>query len=111
MACWLLVKRILKGFPFLNPGIDLTFEDLYNQIEEVEVAFAAIEDADLKRDFLGEVQEFENWSAIFVRLFPYYMNKYIIDRLEESAEPEMLTNLVGTVLTNYREHRGPFVLP
>jgi transcription elongation factor GreA len=109
MACWLLVKRILKGFPFLNPGIDLPFEDLYNQIEELEVTFAAIEDAELKRDFLEEVKSLENWPAIYVRLFPYYMNKYIIEHLEENGEAEMLSKLVATVLSNYREHRAAFI--
>ena len=109
VACWLLVQRILKGFPFLNPGIEISFEDLFNEIEELEVTFAAIEDAELKRDFLEEAKGLDNWPTIYVRLFPYYMNKYIIDQLEECGEPEMLTNLVGTVLANYREHRASFV--
>jgi len=108
-ACWLLVKNTVSQYPFLNPGIDLSFDALLDQVEDLETVFAAIEDTDLKRDFLEEVKSLEEWPAVFVRLFPFYMNKYIIDQLVENNQKKMLKNLVETVLMNYREHRAAYV--
>ncbi|MBN1686066.1 MAG: transcription elongation factor GreA [Spirochaetales bacterium] len=109
IACWLLVHNIVKQYPFLNPGIDTSFDTLIAQIEDLESVFSAIEDADLKRDFLEETKSLEGWPHIFVRLFPHYMNKYIIDQLAENEQREMLDSLVNTVLNNYKENRDAFV--
>ena len=109
ISCWLLIQRVVKQFAFLSPGIDLKFEDLYRGIDDLEGTFAAIEDAELKRDFLMEVQAIAEWPAVFVRLFPHYMSKYIIDELAANGEDEMLRSLVGTVLGNYREYRAAYV--
>ena len=109
LSCWLLIQQIVKQYPFLNPGLDLSFEELYNQIEEVEVTFAAIEDAELQREFLHHVKALPDWPEVFVRLFPLFMSKYIIDELEENGERDRLSELVGTVLANYREYRGAYI--
>ncbi len=109
IGCWLLVKNTVAQYPFLNPGIDLSFDTVMERIEDLEGVFSAIEDTDLKKEFLEEVKNLEDWPSIFVKLFPYYMNKYILDQLIENGESEMLHNLVDVVITNYREHRAAFV--
>lgn len=109
IACWLFVQRTVKQYPFLNPGLDVSFEQLSEGIEDLEGAFAAIEDVDLRKDFLEEVKVIEDWPAVFVRLFPHYMSRYIIDELKSAGEDEMLKSLVGSVLDNYREYRAAYI--
>jgi len=108
ISCWLLVRNIVAQYPFLNPGIDLTFESLIDDVEDLESVFSAIEDSDLKRSFLQEVQTLDDWPSMYVQLFPYYMNKFIIDQLIEHEQDEMLKDLVETVVANYRENRAAY---
>ena len=109
MASWLLVARVTKNYPFLNPGVNLAFDELYGQIEDLEGVFSAIDDTDLKRDFLEEAKANPSWPEVFVRLFPYYMNRYIIDELTDAGEEKMLQSLAGKILDNYREYREAFI--
>ncbi|MAG14176.1 MAG: transcription elongation factor GreA [Spirochaetales bacterium] len=109
VASWLLVTRIVKQYPFLNPGKNIAFSELYEQIEDVESVFAAIDDGDLKKDFLENVKSSPDWPEVFVRLFPYYMSRYVIDELTESGKEDMLKVLATRILDNYREYREAFI--
>ncbi|MBT3272800.1 MAG: transcription elongation factor GreA [Spirochaetales bacterium] len=109
VSCWLLVENIVEQYPFLNPGLAISFSEIYDQIEDVEALFTAIEDAELQHDFLLNAKETEGWADVFVRLFPYYMNKYIIDTLMENGEKDKLAALINTVLGTYREYRAAFI--
>ncbi len=109
ISCYLLVRRILRSYPFLNPGIDISFKELFDGIEELETVFSSIEDNDLKRDFLEHVKNFKQWPSIFVRLFPYYLSKYVIDELEEAGREQELQKLMDLIADKYREYREAFI--
>ncbi|HUX20600.1 MAG TPA: transcription elongation factor GreA, partial [Spirochaetia bacterium] len=110
MASYLIVRRIVRRFPFLNPGFSYEFNELFEQIQEIEPVFRAIEDADLKRDFLEQVKRHvEEWPDIFVKLFPFYLSRYIVDELEESENEERLRALFAQITDQYREYREAFV--
>jgi transcription elongation factor GreA len=109
LASYLLVSRIVRQYPFLNPGIDIDFHDLYEEIEDLESLFSKIDDVELKREFLAQVKKIDDWPDTFVRLFPDYLSKHIIDDLEEAGKTEHLQELVGRIVDNYREYREGFV--
>jgi transcription elongation factor GreA len=110
IASYLVVRRIVRRFPFLNPGFSYEFKELFEKIQEIEPVFRAIEDADLKRDFLEQVKRhIEEWPDIFVKLFPYYLSRYIVDELEESGNEARLKALFGQITDQYREYREAFV--
>ena len=109
MASFLLVQIIVRQYPFLNPGIELDFQELYEQIEDPEAIFAKIDDSDLKHEFLKQLQSVPDWPDIYVALFPSYLNKYIIEELEAGKHAEQLELLVLRMAENYREYREGFV--
>ncbi len=110
VASYLIVRRIVRRFPFLNPGYSYEFKELFEKIQEVEGLFKAIDDADLKRDFLEQVKRhIDQWPSIFGRLFPHYLSHYIIDELEASKNEALLGDLFSQIVDQYREYREAFV--
>ncbi|HUZ17350.1 MAG TPA: transcription elongation factor GreA, partial [Spirochaetia bacterium] len=110
MAAFLVVRRIVKRFPFLNPGFSYEFPELFEKVEDLEGTFRGIEDPDLKRDFLEQVKRhIEDWPGVFVRLFPYYLSRFIIDELEEAKRGDLLNGLFAQIADQYKEYREAFV--
>ena len=105
---FLLIMQIVKKYPFLNPGFDFTFNELFDQIEDLEEKFSAIEDADLKHDFLENVRQKDEWEKLFVRLFPSYLSRFVIDQLSQTKSKQ-LANLLSGIMDNYREYREAFI--
>jgi transcription elongation factor GreA len=110
VASYLLVQRVIASYPFLNPGLSYTFSELFEQIEDVEDVFSKLEAADLKREFLEQVkQHISTWPSIFVRLFPLYLSRYILDELIESGHKAEAQQLFLNIMDHYREYREAFV--
>ena len=110
VASFLVVKRISDRFPFLNPGVEMDFAKLFEQIGNVEEVFAAIENADLKSDFLEHVkQNVPEWPDYFVRLFPHHLSRDIINDLEARGHTDRLRDMFLSIYNAYRDMREPFV--
>lgn len=110
VASNLLVRRIVARHPYLNPDIELDFKTLFDQIEDVEDTFSKIDSNDLKREFIHEVREnIDEWPALYVRLFPYYLSRDIIGELERSGHQDRLVELFMKVYENHRDFREAFV--
>ena len=110
VASYLLVERIIKKYPFLNLGLEFSFSELYNEIEDLEGTFAAISDNDLKKDFLERLKAIDGWPAIYVRLFPFYLSRYILDELASSGNDEInIKDMVQTITDHYRDNREAFI--
>jgi len=109
IASFLFVRDLVKQYPYLNPGIDYTFSDLFDQIEDVELVFSRIDDPDIKREFLHEIkQNISGWQDLFIRFFPYFLNRYIIEELN-SDNKEKYKELIFSIVDNYRDYREAFV--
>jgi transcription elongation factor GreA len=110
ISSYLIIKSIVKSYPFLNPGFNYSFDDLFSEIENLEETFSAIEDTDIKRQFLLHIKKEEkNWQDLFVRLFPYYLSKFIIDELESAGAENRIKELIFGIIDNYREKREAFI--
>ncbi|HKJ85820.1 MAG TPA: transcription elongation factor GreA [Spirochaetia bacterium] len=110
VASSLLVRKIVSKHPYLSPGIDLEFETLFEQIENVEELFSRIDSSDLKREFVHEVKEsIDDWPSLYVRLFPYFLSRDIIGELERSGHHDKLIELFMKIYENHREYREAFV--
>lgn len=110
VASNLLVRKIVERHPYLNPGIELDFGALFDQIENVEETFNQIDSNELKRQFIHELKEnVEEWPDYYVRLFPYYLSRDIIGELERSGHQERLAELFMKVFESYRDYREAFV--
>lgn len=110
IASFLLVKRIVSIYPFLNPGITFDFKELFEQIDNVETVFAKLDDADIRRDFLSHVKRhIKNWPDVYVSLFPMHLGRDIVDALVEAGHEEKLLAMTRDIIDRYRDHREAFV--
>jgi transcription elongation factor GreA len=110
ISSWLLVQKIVSIYPFLTPGISLGFEDLFRRIENLENVFLAIDEPELKKDFLIAVKKnIPEWPEVFTRLFFLYPNRFIIDELVANKLWDALSNLFAQLQTHYKEYRDAFV--
>ncbi|HUV06464.1 MAG TPA: transcription elongation factor GreA, partial [Spirochaetia bacterium] len=110
ISSYLLVQKIVAIHPYLNPGFDIDFKSLFDQIEDVPAVFAKIEDNELRKEFLTNVKGFvENWPDIFSELFRFSLSKFIIDELYAAGRLDVLETIFNNSLAHYREYRESFV--
>jgi transcription elongation factor GreA len=110
VASNLVVRQVIEQYPYLNPGIDLDFRTLFNQIQNVEEVFSNIENTDLRKEFLHQVhRNVREWPEIYVRLFPHHLFREVIVELERAGHHEKIRELFQNLLHNYRDQREPFV--
>lgn len=110
VCSYLLVDQIVSKFPHLNPGINVKFNDLIKNISDIPALFSKIADSDLKKLFLDKVKLYDkNWPAIYLEIFPEYLNKSVIDALIAEGYKDKVTELVKTIYENYKEYRESFI--
>jgi transcription elongation factor GreA len=110
ITSWLLVQKIVFIYPFLNPGIQISFEELFRKVENLEETFLRIEDPDLKKEFLVAVKKnIAEWPEVFARLFFLYPNRYIVDELVANKLWDVLSGMLSQLLSHYKEFRDAFV--
>ncbi len=112
VASYLIVNRVIRDFPFLNPGLTISFKDFLKEINgrDMETIFQNLDDNELKRDFLERLKRSStDWPEYFVRLFPNYLSRYILDELENRKHDDKLQELFTTVLDQYKEKREAFI--
>lgn len=110
ISSYLLISRIVAAHPYLNPGFNYKFVELFEQIDNLDEIFSKITESDFKKDFLVYVKKnIDNWPEIFAKLFNLYQSKYIIDELVSSGEMEVLKTISYQLLMHYRELKEPFI--
>ncbi len=110
VCSYLFVKNTIQDFPFLNPGMTYGFKELFDDIEDLEGMFNAIQYADLKRDFLNEIKEnIEDWQNYYIQLFPYYLNKTVVEDLIRNGFDGIVKEKLQDIMTHFREFREAFL--
>lgn len=110
VCSYLLVTKTARKYPFLNPGLNWGFKELFSDIDDVVPLFLEIDDSDLRREFLIRCrQDVENWDNIYLSVFPFYQTKYIIDDLRAAGFSERVNKLFTDVVERYREYREAFL--
>ena len=109
ITSYLVVMKIVKKFPFLNPGLSFNLIELIEKTEDIVSVFAKIEDNDIKRAFLENLKDSENWDELFVKLFPIHLSKYIIDELLAKGHNDKVKVLFGQIMDNYRDNKEAFI--
>ncbi|MDC7235817.1 MAG: transcription elongation factor GreA [Spirochaetales bacterium] len=110
VCSYLFVTKIIKDFPFLNPGINYGFKEVFDDIEDLELTFNAIQYADLKRDFLQEVKNnIEDWQVYYIQLFPYYLHKSVVEDLISKGFDNLVKDKLQDIMTHFREFREAFL--
>ena len=106
VASFLFVQKLSPTYPFLNPGLEWNFNDLWQDIENPVELFSQIEDGDLRKLFLAAVKnEIEDWHTVYISLFPTQLSRTMLDELLHAGYlGEVLTKLEEMV-EHYREYR------
>ena len=110
VSSYLLVQQLVSVYPYLNPGLDYSFGDLVQQVDNLEELFSKISDAELKKNFLIQLfQHYPDWPEVYARLFLSYQSKFIVDELIRHKKWDTLKALINQILTHYREYREAYV--
>ncbi|QEN07582.1 transcription elongation factor GreA [Oceanispirochaeta crateris] len=110
VCSYLFITEIIKDYPFLNPGINYTFKEVFDDIEDLEFMFNSIQYPDLKRDFLTELKaNIEDWHNYYIQLFPYYLNKSVVEDLLSSGFDSLVKEKLQDIMTHFREFREAFL--
>jgi len=113
LCSFLFVKKMIKTYPFLNPGINYGFKEVFDDIgefEEVESLFRKIESTELRKDFLLQIKKnIENWPEYYVRLFPICLSRQILEDLDTNGYSEEINKLISEIINHYREYREAFI--
>ena len=109
ISSFLVVDKIIEKYPYLNPGIELTFDDIISQADDVIGLFSKIEDSELKKVFLAKLKKIENWHEYYLKVFPGFLSKMIVDELFSAGYKDELKELFYTILDHYRENREAFL--
>ncbi len=110
VCSYLFVNKIAKDYPHLNPGLNYGFKELFEDIDNLEELFTKIEAPDLKSDFLtGIKQNIENWETYYIQLFPYYLNKSLLEELRRKGFENLVADKLNDIMINFREYREAFV--
>ena len=110
MASYLIVERLMRSYPYLDPGVRLSFEPLFSEIEDLQEVYEKLEGVGLVREFLGRVRgEIASWPHVFARVFLLRPGSQIIEELMTAGQQEVVADLVAGVVDDYRDQRLPFV--
>jgi transcription elongation factor GreA len=110
IASYLIINRLIREYPFLNPGLSVNFKELLEEAGDIESVFQLIDDADLKKDFLDKIKRGNAaWADYFVKLFPHYLTRYILDELEARGYQDKIKELFANLLDQYRDKREAFI--
>lgn len=106
VASYLFVSQLSTTYPFLNPGLDWGFKELWGDIEEPVELFTQLDDAELRKGFLNAVhKDVENWEDIYLTLFPVQLSKSMLDELLSVGRKDGVLTKLEEIVEHYREYR------
>jgi transcription elongation factor GreA len=110
LASYIIVKEIITKSPYLNPGMNLSFADLLSEVEDLPGVFQSIKDTQIKHELLIHIKNFAaNWADSYIQLFPYLLNRTMLDTLSEEGYEDRVRAMIQTIVENYREYRDGFL--
>ncbi len=110
ISSFLLIQKIVSNYPYLNPGIEFDFNEIFLKIEDLEDLFSKINDNDLKKDFLINVKKnIDDWPEIYSKLLRFYLNKFVIEELVNASKLTIIKNMFLYFMDHYKEYREAFI--
>ena len=118
VATYLVVQRVIKELPHLNPNFPYNFEQLFREIENPSEMYLELKDTKntfLRKDFLEnikyikEIKDYNgkttNAAEIYIKLFPTVLQEELLNYLLDNGHKDMVTKLAITSFENYRDYR------
>ncbi|PIE04788.1 MAG: transcription elongation factor GreA [Spirochaetales bacterium] len=106
VASYLFVTSLVQTYPFLNPGLDWGFRELWSDMDNPVEVFTQIEDADIRRLLLSAVRsEVEDWHNIYLTLFPVELSESMIEDLVKAGYEKETAAKIDEIVEHFREYR------
>ena len=110
IASFLIIEKLTRKYPHLDPGVRVNFRDLFVDIEDLEEVFQLLDGAALAKDFLAHIlTDIGAWAHVYARIFLFYPSRQILEQLATAEHAEVVAELIASIVDDYREHRLPFV--
>ena len=110
IASFLIVEKLTREYPYLDPGVSLLFADLFVELEDLEEVFRTLDEAGLAKDFLNHLRtDIGAWPHVYARIFLFHPTRQILDALNTVDHTDVVARLVSDIVDDYREYRLPFV--
>ena len=110
IASFLIIEKLTRDYPHLDPGVRVNFRDLFAEIADLEEVFQALDGAALAKDFLAHVlHDIGAWPHVYARVFLFHPTRQILDELDSAQQVKVVADLIADVVDDYREYRLPFV--
>ena len=110
VASFLIIEKLTRRYPHLDPGVRVGFRELFVDIEDLEEVFQLLDGAGLGKDFLAHIlSDIGAWAHIYARIFLFHPTRQILEQLGTAEHTEVVAELISTIVDDYREHRLPFV--
>jgi len=106
VASYLFVIHLSETYPFLNPGLDWGFTELWGDIEDTVELFTQLDDNELRKDFLFAVhRDIEQWNEIYLTLFPIQLSRSMLDELLTAGFKNEVLAKLEQIIDHFREYR------
>ena len=110
IASFLIIEKLTRKYPHLDPGVRVNFRDLFVDIEDLEEVFQLLDGAGLAKDFLAHIlTDIGAWAHVYARIFLFYPVRQILEQLATAEHADVVAELIASIVDDYREHRLPFV--
>ena len=110
IASFLIIEKLTRKYPHLDPGVRVSFRDLFVDIEDLEEVFQLLEGAGLAKDFLAHIlTDIGAWAHVYARIFLFYPSRQILEELATAEHAAVVAELIASIVDDYRDHRLPFV--
>jgi len=110
VACYLFVSKMSKTYPFLDPGLEWGFRELWKDIEAPVELFTRLDDTEIRKDFLISVRkEVEDWDRVYLMLFPIQLSGSMLDELISAGFKDAVLEKLEQILDRYREYRDGLI--
>ena len=110
IASVLVVEQLIRDYPYLEPKVQVSFAELFADIDDLEYVFGTLDSAALAKNFLAHVEaEIGAWPHVFARIFLFHPTRQIVDSLDSPDHAAVVSRLITDVVDDYRDYRLPFV--
>ena len=110
VASYLFVLKMNKTYPFLNPGLEWGFKELWKDIEVPGELFAQLDNTEIRKDFLVSVRkEVDNWEKIYLMLFPIQLSSSMLDELLSAGFKDAVFKKLEHMVEHYREYQDGLI--
>lgn len=110
VASQMIVNAIVAKMPHLVGSKQVSFAELYENIEDPAAIYTAIKDKNLKQVFLKNVKNLiSNWENEYIKLFPSVLSQDIVNAIIEEGHVEKLQEFAQTCFDNPRVFRDTII--